>query len=202
MVVIAVGIPAAYHISGGFAWNDAPEGVELKNILIISRGIAIILLLLYVVYLVFQLYTQSVSLTSLLAPVARLTSLRPFSSAYLYKTLPPIQRRRLEASMPHAGPSPPGSHVFRLPSWVPSHFGSSSSGSSVSSGASVRARRTSDADTQDGHQHAHSEANPQDEEVPDVLVEEEEDDELEIPQLTSIQVRSDFRFALDWLDRH
>lgn len=102
--------------------------------------------------------------------------------------------------MPHAGPSPPGSHVFRLPSWVPSHFGSSS-GSSVSSGASVRARRTSDADTHDGHQHAHSGANPQDEEVPDVLVEEEGDDELEIPQLTSIQVRSDFRSALDWLER-
>jgi hypothetical protein len=110
----------------------------------------------------------------------------------------PFQRRRLEAAMPHAGPSPPSSHVFRRPTWVPSHFGSSSSGSTSSSGASVRSRRPSDADTEAGGPLSLAGPNPQDSNVPDVenpLREkggesDEDEEEFEIPQLTAIQVRS------------
>lgn len=96
--------------------------------------------------------------------------------------------------MPHAGPSPPSSHVFRRPTWVPSHFGSSSSGSS-SSGASVRSRRHSDADTEGGPISIAG-PNPQDSNVPDLehvrekeSEADEDEEEFEIPQLTAIQVR-------------
>lgn len=50
-VVIAVGIPAAFHISNGRALSEPAEGLELTQILAISRGIAVLMLLLYVAYL-------------------------------------------------------------------------------------------------------------------------------------------------------
>lgn len=113
-----------------------------------------------------------------------------YTHVHFYKSVTPTQRRRLEAAMPDAGPAPPGSHVFRLPDWVPSHFGSSSSSASASSGASVRSRRRG-ADDDQTHEDG---SNPQDADVPDVVhvvgePDEEEEEELEVPQLTTIQVR-------------
>lgn len=52
VVVVAIGIPAAFHLQNGRAWTEAPEGLELEQILQISRGLAIMLLFLYLVYLV------------------------------------------------------------------------------------------------------------------------------------------------------
>jgi Ca2+/H+ antiporter len=52
VVVVAIGIPAAFHLQNGRSWTEPPEGLELEQILQISRGLAIMLLFLYLVYLV------------------------------------------------------------------------------------------------------------------------------------------------------
>jgi Ca2+:H+ antiporter len=153
ITVIAIVLPSAFHIAQGGAVFINPKGEEPASILSISRGIAFLLLFVYVGYLTFQLYTH----------------------AYLFKTVTPFQRRKMEAKLDETAPSPPGSHVFRLPDWVPSIGGSSSSGSSAGS----LSRRNSDATVD-------LEAGPtQTTVVPSS--QEEEEEELEVPKLTRLQ---------------
>ncbi|KAL7412571.1 Sodium/calcium exchanger protein-domain-containing protein [Mrakia frigida] len=140
IAVVAVVLPAAFHASFGLGAFAQPEGEELADLLSISRGIAFMLLGTYVGYLVFQLYTH----------------------AYLFKTVTPFQRRRMEAQAQDSGPSPPGSHVFPRPHWIPSIGGSSSSSSTSS-------RRSIEMDDE-GHE-----------------IEVEEEEVLEVPLLTRLQ---------------
>ncbi|KAI1797366.1 calcium/proton exchanger [Ganoderma leucocontextum] len=53
--VIAVLLPAAFHTTAGAA---IPDDVESKDILAVSHGAAIILLIIYLSYLVFQLFSH------------------------------------------------------------------------------------------------------------------------------------------------
>ena len=67
--LIAIVLPAAYHFAFPSTVRDAaeavsqgyraPEGVELDNLLAISRGLSIILLVMYGMFLTFQLYSKS-----------------------------------------------------------------------------------------------------------------------------------------------
>jgi len=64
MSVISVLIPAAFHFTINSASNNSTEVIltdnqEKVDILAMSHGVAIILLLLYVAYLVFQLFTHA-----------------------------------------------------------------------------------------------------------------------------------------------
>ncbi|KAL7417354.1 Sodium/calcium exchanger protein-domain-containing protein [Mrakia frigida] len=111
IAVVAVVLPSAYHASFGLGSFTQPEGQELADLLSISRGIAFMLLMTYVGYLAFQLWTH----------------------AYLFKTVTPFQRRRREAAAADSGPSPPGSAVFPRPHWIPGSASSSSSSSSSTS---------------------------------------------------------------------
>jgi len=70
----------------------------------------------------------------------------------------------MEAQAQDSGPSPPGSHVFPRPNWIPSIGGSSSSSSSTSSRRSI-------------------EFDEHGVEIP----EEEEEEVLEVPLLTALQ---------------
>lgn len=71
IAVIAVLIPSAFHFSitttptgEGLSLTNAEEGNDL---LAMSHGVAILLLLLYIGYLLFQMWTHAVSLCQLLS---------------------------------------------------------------------------------------------------------------------------------------
>jgi len=73
IAVIAVLIPSAFHFSitttsDGRSTSLAP-GQEGKDLLAMSHGVAVILLVLYLGYLLFQMWTHAVSH---LLPIARL----------------------------------------------------------------------------------------------------------------------------------
>ncbi|CDZ96285.1 Ca2 /H antiporter VCX1 and related proteins [Phaffia rhodozyma] len=163
----AIIIPTAYHFSLGEDTFADPEGKELKELLSISRGTAFLLLIVYAGYLTFQLYTH----------------------AYLFKTVTPFQRRKLESQAPSAlkGPLPPGPRVFPRPHWVPS-LGSSSSGSSIASSQAERARRGSVSVHTDAGGEADREAGSNDiSTVKEEEANEEEEEVLEVPKLTTYQ---------------
>ena len=78
VVVVAIGIPAAFHLQNGRAWTEPPEGIELEQILMISRGLAIMLLFLYLVYLVLSVCPSLFSLSTLaLTPSSPIAALQP-----------------------------------------------------------------------------------------------------------------------------
>lgn len=91
IAVIAVLIPSAFHFSittsetgAGLSLTNAEEGNDL---LAMSHGVAILLLLLYLGYLVFQMWTHAVSTSVIIGPII--------------SAVPPSLRRLLPA------PSPP-----------------------------------------------------------------------------------------------
>ncbi|KAF9524823.1 Sodium/calcium exchanger protein-domain-containing protein [Crepidotus variabilis] len=51
----AVLLPAAYH----FVLSNEPDSVQQENILKMSRGVSVLLILIYVAYLIFQLWSHS-----------------------------------------------------------------------------------------------------------------------------------------------
>ncbi|KAK4049879.1 hypothetical protein OIO90_005268 [Microbotryomycetes sp. JL221] len=114
--VAAIVIPVAYH---EFVDDSGVQGIQTtdSDVLNLSRGIAILLLITYVFYLMFQLWTH----------------------AYLYvpvNTVGEDGRTRAIVLPATDGPQPPTEgKVFRLPSWGSSSSGSSSSSSSSSSRA-------------------------------------------------------------------
>ncbi|ODO01987.1 calcium/proton exchanger [Cryptococcus wingfieldii CBS 7118] len=120
--LMAIVLPAAYHYaypSTSSVVSDArsgtqPEGEELENLLTMSRGLSFILLAVYAMFLVFQLYTH----------------------AYLFRV--PVEK----VQHPLPGPVPHHERVFPRPHWVDSIVDSSSSSSSSSSGSSIRSGRS------------------------------------------------------------
>jgi Ca2+:H+ antiporter len=64
---MAIALPAAYHYAypstqelvSATRAGSAPEGVELQNLLKMSRGLSFILLAVYAAFLCFQLYSGS-----------------------------------------------------------------------------------------------------------------------------------------------
>lgn len=64
---MAIALPAAYHYAypstqelvSATRAGSAPEGVELQNLLRMSRGLSFILLAVYAAFLCFQLYSGS-----------------------------------------------------------------------------------------------------------------------------------------------
>ncbi|WVW81909.1 calcium/proton exchanger [Kwoniella bestiolae CBS 10118] len=122
--LLAIVLPAAYHVAYPNVQNVVndtrsglqPEGVELQNLLKMSRGLSFILLAVYGMFLTFQLYTH----------------------AYLFR----IPKEKVAHPLP--GPAPHHEHVFPRPHWVSSiaDSSSSSSSSSTSSGSSIRSGRS------------------------------------------------------------
>ncbi|WVQ76340.1 calcium/proton exchanger [Cryptococcus sp. DSM 104548] len=120
--LMAIVLPATYHYaypSTSSVISDArsglqPEGEELVNLLKMSRGLSFILLAVYAVFLVFQLYTH----------------------AYLFRV--PVEK----VQHPLPGPVPHHEHVFPRPHWVDSIVDSSSSSSSSSSASSIQSGRS------------------------------------------------------------
>nr|XP_018266789.1 calcium/proton exchanger [Kwoniella dejecticola CBS 10117]OBR88947.1 calcium/proton exchanger [Kwoniella dejecticola CBS 10117] len=120
--LLAIVLPAAYHVAYPNvrgAVSDArsglqPEGEELANLLKMSRGLSFILLAVYAMFLMFQLYTHS----------------------YLFR----VPKEKIAHPLP--GPAPHHEHVFPRPHWVSSIADSSSSSSSSSSGSSIRSDRS------------------------------------------------------------
>nr|XP_019014688.1 calcium/proton exchanger [Kwoniella pini CBS 10737]OCF53469.1 calcium/proton exchanger [Kwoniella pini CBS 10737] len=120
--LLAIVLPAAYHVAYPNvrgAVSDAraglqPEGEELANLLKMSRGLSFILLAVYAMFLMFQLYTH----------------------AYLFR----IPKEKIAHPLP--GPAPHHETVFPRPHWVSSIADSSSSSSSSSSGSSIRSDRS------------------------------------------------------------
>ncbi|GFZ51835.1 Vacuolar Ca(2+)/H(+) exchanger [Saitozyma sp. JCM 24511] len=112
ITVMAIALPAAYHYAypstqelvSATRAGSAPEGVELQNLLKMSRGLSFILLAVYAAFLCFQLYTH----------------------AYLFR----IPRERQTHPLP--GPTPSHERVFPIPDWVGSLADSSSTSSSAS----------------------------------------------------------------------
>jgi hypothetical protein len=83
---MAIALPAAYHYAYPSTQDlviatragSAPEGVELQNLLKMSRGLSFILLAVYAAFLCFQLYSGFGSSPS--------DPLRAPYSVYLYST--------------------------------------------------------------------------------------------------------------------
>jgi Ca2+:H+ antiporter len=124
---MAITLPAAYH----YAWPNtvgvdsipngaSPTGVELQNLLIISRGLSFILLACYAMFLTFQLYSE-LCFFDLPCGIADTSA-----HAYLFK----VPRNRPLHPLP--GPVPDNHRVFPKPHWV-STLGSSSDTSSTTS---------------------------------------------------------------------
>lgn len=62
---MAISLPAAYHWAypntvgvDSIPTGAPPTGIELQNLLIISRGLSFILLACYAMFLTFQLYSK------------------------------------------------------------------------------------------------------------------------------------------------
>ncbi|KAM0786310.1 hypothetical protein ACM66B_001788 [Microbotryomycetes sp. NB124-2] len=106
LTVAAVVIPVGYH---EFVDSSGTQSIQTtdSDVLNLSRGIAILLLVMYALYLLFQLWTH----------------------AYLYVPVENGETRAIVLPAADGGPQPPTEgRVFRIPSW-----GSSSSGSSRAS---------------------------------------------------------------------
>ena len=110
---MAIVLPAAYHfafpntmsvVNSARYSSSEPEGEELTNLLKMSRGLSFILLAVYAMFLMFQLWTH----------------------AYLFRLPRSAPTHNL------SGPQPTNDHVFPRPQWVPSIVDSSSSSSSSS----------------------------------------------------------------------
>jgi hypothetical protein len=88
---MAIALPAAYHYAypstqelvSATRAGSAPEGVELQNLLKMSRGLSFILLAVYAAFLCFQLYSGSCSIH--LTRVRRVTPYS-FSVPGVYET--------------------------------------------------------------------------------------------------------------------
>lgn len=128
---LVIVIPAAFNASV-VQLNVVPVAVSDRDILKISRGVAVILLFVYAAYLFFQLWTHS----------------------YLYRTTPVQQRSTLHRTRTIEDddePQPPiDSSVLRIPSWHTSSSGHSdgttSDGSSTSPSSSSSSSSSSSDD--------------------------------------------------------
>lgn len=107
MSVISVLIPAAFHFTINSANNGSTEEIltdnqEKADILAMSHGLAIILLLLYIAYLVFQLFTHADLYADEDGPTKSTTYPAEVSGypAQLKETLATPMRRRADAGRP------------------------------------------------------------------------------------------------------
>lgn len=135
----ALVLPAAYHFSTASLRNttqvdggqiDGLSGEELKDLLSISRGMAFMLLAVYVVYLVFVLYSESENSCKACHRNVLLTcDFESLAHAYLFK------RQRVSKRRPHEEPGQPRpghDKVFPIPHWIDSIRSRGSSASSES----------------------------------------------------------------------
>jgi len=126
---LVIVIPAAFNASV-VQLNVVPVAVSDRDILKISRGVAVILLFVYAAYLFFQLWTHS----------------------YLYRNTPVTQRSTLHRTRTMEfddEPQPPiDSSVLRIPSWHTSSSGNSDGTTSDSSSSTSSSSSSSEEDSE------------------------------------------------------
>lgn len=163
--VVAISLPAGFWATADLSSQASIDATD-ESLLKLSHGFAIILLVVYASYLMFQLWTH----------------------AYLY--MPPPRQEgqpippRPKLPPPAIGPQPPTeTAVFRLPSWGSSTTSSASSRSSISS--------VSDAASSIHHTHSREDELDVEQGFPPAApmaeaLEADQDDDKHLPKLSAL----------------